>query len=59
MVRVAQHGNVLRPLSCTFKKWLEWGTSLVGQWLRTRFPVQGTWDQSLVRELGSHMQQGN
>ena len=28
------------------------GTSLVIQWLRLMFPMQGTWVQSLVRELG-------
>ena len=28
------------------------GTSLVVQWLRLRFPMQGTQVQSLVRELG-------
>ena len=31
------------------------GTSLVVQWLRSAFPVQGTWVQSLVGELRSHM----
>ena len=28
------------------------GTSLVIQWLRLMFTMQGTWVQSLVRELG-------
>ena len=28
------------------------GTSLVVQWLRLMFSMQGTWVQSLVRELG-------
>ena len=32
-------------------------TSLVVQWLRIRFPMQGT--RVLVRELRSHMPQGN
>ena len=35
------------------------GTSVVFQWLRIRLPMQGTWVQSLVRELRSHMPQGN
>ena len=35
------------------------GTSLVVQWLRIWLPVQGTWVQSLVLELRSHMPQGN
>ena len=35
------------------------GTSLVVQWLRIRLPVPGTWVWSLVRELRSHMPQGN
>ena len=26
------------------------GTSLVGQWLRIRLPMQGTWIQALVLE---------
>ena len=30
-------------------------TSLVVQWLRIRLAMQGTWVQSLVRELRSHM----
>ena len=34
-------------------------TSLVVQWLRICLPVQGTWVQSLVRELRSHMPRGN
>ena len=28
------------------------------QWLRLRLPMQGVWVQSLVRELRSHMPQG-
>ena len=35
------------------------GTSLVVQWLRIYLVMQGTWVQSLVRELRSHMPQGN
>ena len=35
------------------------GTSLVVQCLRIRLPMQGTWVQSLVRELRSHMPRGN
>ena len=34
------------------------GTSLVGQWLRNHPPMQGTWVQSLVHELRSHMPRG-
>ena len=34
-------------------------TSLAVQWLRIRLPVQGTWVQSLVSELRSHMLGGN
>ena len=30
------------------------GNSLVVQWLRSHFPMQGTWVRSLVRELRSH-----
>ena len=29
-------------------------TALVVQWIRIRLPMQGTWVQSLVRELRSH-----
>ena len=32
---------------------------LVIQWLRICLPIQGTWVQSLVGELGSHMLRGN
>ena len=35
------------------------GTSLVVQWLRICLLTQGTWVQSLVGELRSHMLQGN
>ena len=35
------------------------GTSLVVQWLRIHLPMQRTWIQYLVRELRSHMMQGN
>ena len=34
-------------------------TSLVVQWLRVCFPMQGTWVRSLVRELRSHLPWGN
>ena len=37
----------------------KWGTSLVGQRLRIRLPMQGTWVQSLVWELRSHVPRGN
>ena len=36
-----------------------WGTSLVVQWLRSRLPMHGTWDRSLVGELRSHMPWGS
>ena len=29
-----------------------------GPWLRLHLPGQGVWDQSLVRELRSHMPRG-
>ena len=29
------------------------------QWLRIHLPIQGTWVQTLVRELRSHMPWGN
>ena len=35
------------------------GTSLVVQWLRIFLPLQGTWVQSLVRELRCHIPQNN
>ena len=35
------------------------GTSLVIQWLGICLPAQGTWVQSLVRKLRSHMPRGN
>ena len=35
------------------------GTSLVVQWLSTHLAMQGTWVQSLVGDLGSHMPQSN
>ena len=35
------------------------GASLVAQWLRIYLPMQGTWIQSLVRELRYHMPRGN
>ena len=38
---------------------LRTGTSLVVQWLRIHFPMQGTRVRSLVRELRSHMLRGN
>ena len=31
------------------------GTSMVVQWLRLRFPMQGVWVKLLVGELGSHI----
>ena len=34
-------------------------TSLVVQWLRTCLLIQQTWVPSLVRELRSHMAEGN
>ena len=34
-------------------------TSLVVQWLRICFPMQGAWVRSLVRELRSHLPWGN
>jgi len=34
------------------------GTSLAVQWLRLPLPLQRVWVQSLVRELKSHMSQG-
>ena len=37
-----------------FKKLL-CSTSLVVHWLKIHFPMQGTWVQSLVGELRSHM----
>ena len=33
------------------------GTLLDAQWLRIHLPMQGMWDQSLVRKLRSHMSQ--
>ena len=35
------------------------GTSLVDQWLRIHLGMKGLWDQSLVRELRSHMHPSN
>ena len=35
------------------------GISLVTQWLRICLAMQGTWVQSLVRELRSHMLRSN
>ena len=35
------------------------GTSLVVQWLRICFAMQGTWVQSPVQKLRSHVQQSN
>ena len=35
------------------------GFSLVVQWLRSCLVIQGTWVQSLVRELRSHILQNN
>ena len=37
------------------KKKISQETTLVVQWLRIRLAMQGTWVQSLVRELRSHM----
>ena len=44
-------------LGCFQREFAE--TSLVVQWLRTRLPTQRTWVPSLVRELRSHMAEGN
>ena len=41
------------------KKIQQEGTSLVVQWLRICFAMQGMWVRSLVRELRFHMLQGN
>ena len=35
------------------------GTALVVQWLGVYLPVQGTWVQALIKELGFYMLQGN
>ena len=40
------------------KEETEPGTSLAVQWLRLPLPLQRVWVQSLVRELKSHMSQG-
>ena len=37
------------------KKFGNRGVFLVVQWLRIRMAMQGTWVQSLIGELGSHM----
>ena len=42
----------------SYFKFLVRGTSLVVQWLRIHLPMQGTWVQSLVEELRSHMPRG-
>ena len=42
-----------------YRKKEEQGVSLVVQWLRIHLPVQGTWAQTLVGEVGSHMPPGN
>ena len=44
-------------LGCFQREFAE--TSLVVQWLRTRLLTQRTWVPSLVRELRSHMAEGN
>ena len=44
-------------LACCLEHFLR--TSLVAQWLRLHLPMQGTRVPSLVRELRSHMLQGN
>ena len=51
--------NILNELKETMSKERKEGTSLVVQWLRIRFPMQGTWVRSLVGELRSHMLRGN
>ena len=54
-----------QPQDCLIPSWtivplkLSAGTSLVVQWLRIQLPMQGTWVQTLVRELGSQMPQGH
>ena len=42
-----------------YQKGTDSGTSLVVQWLRVSLAMQGTWVQSLVRELRSHMPWSN
>ena len=42
----------------SYFKFLVRGTSLVVQWLRIHLPMQGTWVQSLVKRLRSHMPWG-
>ena len=44
---------------CFYILRIVWGISLVGQRLRIYLAMQKTWVSSLVRELGSHMPQGN
>ena len=51
------HINIERKKKSDFK--MVSGTFPVIQWLGIRIPVQGTWFQSLVRELRSHRLQGN
>ena len=53
----AESGTHIELIKVPLTKYL--GTSLVAQWLRILLPMQGTWVRSLVRELRSHMSQGN
>ena len=46
-------------LAVNLKKSHNVGSSLVVQWLRIQLTMQGTWVQSLVMELRSHMPWGN
>ena len=46
-------------LAVNFKKSHNVGSSLVVQWLRIQLTMQGTWVQSLVMELRSHLPRGN
>ena len=51
--------RMCQEFSALGDKKIDGGTSLVVQWIRVRLPMQGAHVQSLFRELGSHVLQGN
>ena len=59
LLHVDNQVNLKKKVGHLHKKILPWGTSLVAQWLRIHFAMQGTQVRSLVRELRSYTAWGS
>ena len=59
LLHVDNQVNLKKKVGHLHKEILPWGTSLVVQWLRIHFPMQGTQVRSPVRELRSYMPWGS